>query len=80
MTVEEVVIECAAAAYRVDASAITPATSVKDDLGNKSLPLLAFVSGIEEELDVTIPMGTAQGMSTIQEFIDKAKELCDGVS
>lgn len=75
MDIQEQVIACAANAYMVDASSITPETDIRSELSPKSMQMLAFISGIENELDVSIPMGEATKMKTIAEFIAKVEEL-----
>lgn len=75
MTLEEQIIECAASGYRVPAEQITLETDLRNDLSPKSLNMLAFVSGIENELDVSIPMSLVGDMHTVQDFVDKVKEL-----
>ena len=72
---ETTVLNCCAEAYCVDVQSITPATDIREDLSNQSLKLLAFISGIEEELDVTIDMNDAGKLITIADFIEKVREL-----
>ena len=75
MTPEEQVIACAAGAYGVDASTITLDTNVREQLSNKSLKLLVFISNLEDELDVSIEIRDAARLITIRDFVDKANEL-----
>lgn len=72
--VEETVIQCAATAYRADASAITLDTDIREDLSNQSLKLVAFISGIEDELDVEIDIAEAGNLKTIRDFVDKVNQ------
>lgn len=72
--VEETVIQCAATAYRVDAANITLDTDIREDLSNQSLRLVAFISGIEDELDVEIDIAEAGSLKTIRDFVDKVNQ------
>jgi acyl carrier protein len=74
-TIEQKVIQCAAAAYGVDASVITLDTVIREELSNQSLKLLAFISGIEDELDVGIDLTDAMKLKTIRDFADKVNQL-----
>lgn len=73
MNVEELIIELASKAYRKDASEITLGTDIRNELSSKSIMMLAFISAIENELDVTIPMSQANNLKTIQDFVDVVK-------
>ena len=75
MTTEEQVIACAALAYGVDASSITLDTNVREQLSNKSLKLLVFISNLEDELDVSIEIRDAAKLVTIGDFVEKVNEL-----
>lgn len=72
---EQTVINCAASAYRVDASTITLDTDIREGLSNQSLKLVAFISGIEDELDVEIDIAEAGNLKTIRDFVDKVNQL-----
>ena len=71
-TIEEKVIRCAAEAYGVDASAITLDTIIREALSNQSLKLIAFISSIEEEFDVSIDLSDAMKLKTIRDFVGAA--------
>jgi acyl carrier protein len=75
VTIEEQVIACAAGAYGVDVSAITLDTNIREQLSNKSLKLLVFISNIEDELDVSIELRDAAKLVTIRDFVDKVNQL-----
>lgn len=75
MNVEEKIIACAADVYEADAATITPETDIRLDLSNQSLLMVAFVSGIEDELGVSIELRDAAKLNTIADFTAKAKEL-----
>jgi len=75
MTIENKVIRCAAEAYGVDALTITLATDIREDLSNQSLKLIAFISTIEEELDVKIDLTDAGKLKTIRDFVEKVNQL-----
>ena len=72
--VAQTVIACAAAAYGVDASAITLSTDIREDLSNESLKMIVMISSIEDELDATIEIQEASQLNTIQDFVEKVKE------
>lgn len=72
--ITKTVIVCAADAYGVDASEITPATDIREDLSNESMKMIVMISSIEEETDVTIEIQEASLLNTIQDFVDKVKE------
>lgn len=76
-TVEKTVIQCAAEAYGADAATITLDTDIRKDLSNQSLKLIAFISTIEDELDVTVEMRDAANLNTIRDFVDKVNELAE---
>jgi acyl carrier protein len=73
--IEQKVIQCAADAYMVDASAITLDTNIREQLSNQSLKLVVFISTIEDELDVTIEIRDAAKLKTIRDFVDKVNQL-----
>ena len=75
MEIEETIRECAANAYRVPVGQITMSTDLRSDLSPKSMNMLAFVSGVENELDVAIPMSLVGSLKTVQDFVDKVREL-----
>ena len=75
MSLEEQIIDCAASAYMVSAELISPETVVRAELSPKSMSMLAFVSSIENECDIVIPLSQTSELITIQDFIDKAREL-----
>ena len=77
MTTEEQVIASAALAYGVDASSITLDTNIREQLSNKSLKLLVFISNLEDELDVSIEIRDAAKLVTIRDFVDKVNELAN---
>lgn len=72
--VAQTVIACAAAAYGVDASAITLSTDIREDLSNESLKMIVMISSIEDELDATIEIQEASQLNTIRDFVEKVKE------
>lgn len=75
MNIEEKIIACAAEAYEIDAAAITLDTQIREDLSNQSLLMVAFISGIEDEVGVSIELRDAAKLITISDFVAKAKEL-----
>lgn len=73
MNIEEKVIACAAEAYEVDADEITLETNVREELSNQSLLMIAFISGIEDELHASIELRDAAKLFTIGDFVDAVK-------
>lgn len=76
--IEEKIIACAAEAYEVDAADITTDTHIREDLSNQSLLMIAFISGIEDELGISIELRDAAKLNTIGDFAAKAKALLEG--
>ena len=74
MDIEKLLIELASKSFRKDASEITPETDIRKELSGKSIMMLAFISAIENELDVAIPMSQANHLNTIQDFVNAVKE------
>ena len=68
------VIECAAEAYGVDESELTPATDIREDLSAESMKMIVMISGIEDELDVTIEIQEASNLNTLADFAMRVKE------
>ena len=68
------VIECAADGYGVDASVISLATDIREDLSNESMKMIVMISEIEEELDVTIEIQEASNLMTIADFVRVVRE------
>ena len=58
-------------AYNVDPATLTRDTRIYEDLGGKSLNMAAFVSRLENELDVIISFTQAGKFKTIGEAFDK---------
>lgn len=75
MSIEKIVIECAAQAYGVPADKITPATVIREELSNQSMKMVVFISGIEDELDVSIDLRDAAKLITVGDFIEKVKQM-----
>ena len=77
MAIENTVIECAAQAYCVDAATLTLDTDIREQLSNQSLKMVAFISCIEEELDVQIDLRDAGKLKSIRDFVDKVNQLAE---
>lgn len=75
--IETTVIECAAEAYCVDAATLSTATDIRQELSNQSLKLVAFISCIEDELDVSIDLREAAALRTIGDFVEKVNQLAE---
>ena len=72
--VAKTVIEAAADAYGVDASSITLATDIREDLSNESMKMIVMISTIEDQLNVTIEIQEASNLNTIADFVNVVKE------
>ena len=77
MKIEKTVIKCAAEAYGVDEASITLDTDIREQLSNQSLKMVAFISCIEDELDVQIDLREAGKLKTIHDFVDKVNQLAE---
>ena len=53
----------------VDEGAVTPESSIIDDLGADSLDIVDMVMSLEEEFDVEIPDEEIEGMKTVGDII-----------
>lgn len=75
--IETTVIECAAEAYCVAAATLSTTTDIRQELSNQSLKLVAFISCIEDELDVSIDLREAAALRTIGDFVEKVNQLAE---
>lgn len=66
---EAKVIACCADAYGVDAATITPATNIREEISNQSMKMIVFISTIEDELNVEIPLREVGNYLTIADFV-----------
>ena len=73
--IEVKVIACCADAYGVDESSINVDTNIREDISNQSMKMIAFISNIEDELDVKIQMREAGNLFTIRDFVNRVNEL-----
>lgn len=73
--IEKTVIDCCAEAYGADAADLTLDTNIREELSNRSMKMIAFISAIEDELDVTIEIREAANYFTIGDFAKRAAEL-----
>jgi acyl carrier protein len=64
------VLEIVAMSYKADVGELSENTSFKDDLGGASVQMVALVSEIENELDVSLMLADAGVCTTIGELID----------
>lgn len=72
---EKKTIEMLGASYQImDTSFITRDTDIKAELSPSSLKMLGFVSTLEKELDVEIPLNQATKLKTVGEIIDLIAE------
>lgn len=72
--IAQIVIQCAAEAYEVDASGISMSTDIREDLSNESMKMIVMISSIEDELNVTIEIQEASLLNTISDFVNTVKE------
>lgn len=54
----------------VEASAVTPQTSFKEDLEADSLDLFELIMAVEEEYGVEIPSEDLEKIATVQDIMD----------
>lgn len=50
-------------------------TKLRAEISNRSMLLLAFLSSLENEFDVMIPIKESGNLVTVQDFADRVKEL-----
>lgn len=55
--------------FDADASAMTPETSIKEDLNADSLDIVELMMDLEEECGITIPDEDAMNLSTIGDIV-----------
>ena len=72
--IAQVVIASAAEAYGIDASEITLATDVREDLGNQSMKMIVMLSEITERIEVSIDITEAGAFNTIGDFVNAVRE------
>lgn len=70
----EQVLEMVAMSYKKDVSELSETTSFKDDLSGASVQMVALVSEIENELDVSLMLADASACETISDLIDLIEE------
>lgn len=75
--IEKTVIQCAAEAYNVDVEKVTLDTDIREELSNRSLMLLSFISSIEDALDVEVSMREAGQLKTVGDFAKRVAELAE---
>lgn len=75
MNIEEKIIECAAETYEIDKETITLETNIREELSNKSLLMIAFISNIEDVLGANVDLRDASKLFTIGDFVTKVKEI-----
>lgn len=75
MNVDERVLELARMAYRGIDKDIEMETKLRAEVSNKSMLLLAFLSSLENEFDVMIPIKESGNLQSVQDFADRVKEL-----
>ena len=71
--VVKAVIAAAAEGYDVDASGITLATDIREDLSPQSMKMIVMLSGIEDALDITIDITEAGELNTIADFVNAVR-------
>ncbi|MGN0466326.1 MAG: acyl carrier protein [Lachnospiraceae bacterium] len=68
------VLNMVAMAYKKDVTTLSETTSFKEDLSGASVQMVALVSEIENELDVSLMLADASGCNTISDLIDLIEE------
>lgn len=68
------VLEMVAMSYKKDVSELSEKTSFKDDLSGASVQMVALVSEIENELDVSLMLADASACATISDLVDLIEE------
>lgn len=70
----EKVLEMVAMAYKKDVTELSEATSFKTDLSGASVQMVALVSEIENELDVSLMLADASACHTIGDLMNLIEE------
>lgn len=70
----ESLLEMVAMAYKKDAATLSESTSFKDDLAGASVQMVALVSEIENELDVSLMLADASACATIGDLVTLIQE------
>ena len=68
------VLDMVAMAYKKDVVTLSETTSFKEDLSGASVQMVAFVSEIENELDVALMLADASACTTIGDLINLIEE------
>jgi acyl carrier protein len=68
------VLEMVAMSYKKDAAELSESTSFKEDLSGASVQMVALVSEIENELDVSLMLADASACATISDLVDLIEE------
>lgn len=71
MTTFEKVQEILVDKLGVEASDITLASSIQDDLGADSLSVMEIVMSVEEEFGITVPEEELMSIQTVQDIVSK---------
>ena len=67
------VLAAAAEGYDVDASELSLATDIREDLSPQSMKMIVMLSSIEEALDITIDITEAGECNTIADFVNAVR-------
>ncbi len=62
-------------AHNKPAGSLTKETRIREDLGGKSIFMVAVVANVEEEYDVLVSLPEASKAKTIGEFIDLVQSM-----
>lgn len=68
------VLDMVAMAYKKDVTTLSASTSFKEDLSGASIQMVALVSEIENELDISLTLADASACDTIADLIDLMEE------
>ena len=70
----EQVLEMVAMSYKKDVAELSETTSFKEDLSGASVQMVALVSEIENELDVSLMLADASACATIGDLVTLIEE------
>lgn len=70
---DQQIFDLSAAAYKVDASALTRETTFAE-CGKESMKMIALLASIENKLDVEVPLREGMLFKTLGELIDRVAQ------
>ena len=72
--IERAVVDAAARTYGKDAAALSRDTSIRGELGARSLQLVGMISLINDEFDVMVGNREAMAAATLGDIVDLVAE------